>query len=42
MVVATHEPAYVERVDRCIALRDGEVIFDGKAEVADVLTLVTA
>jgi ABC-type multidrug transport system ATPase subunit len=41
-VVATHEPAYVEQVDRCIALRDGEVVFDGKAEVADVLTLVTA
>ena len=41
-VVATHEPAYVEQVDRCIALRDGEVVFDGKAEVADVLTLVSA
>ena len=41
-VVATHEPAYVEQVDRCIALRDGEVVFDGKAEVSDVLTLVTA
>lgn len=41
-VVATHEPAYVEQVDRCIALRDGEVVFDGKAAVADVLTLVTA
>lgn len=41
-IVATHEPAYVEQVDRCIALRDGEVVFDGKAAVADVLTLVTA
>jgi ABC-type multidrug transport system ATPase subunit len=41
-VVATHEPAYVEQVDRCIALRDGEVVFDGKAAVSDVLTLVTA
>jgi len=42
LVVATHEPAFVERVDRCIALRDGEVIFDGTATVADVLKLVGA
>src|SRR6185436_5280130 len=30
-VVATHDPDFVERVDRCIALRDGEVVFDGQA-----------
>ena len=42
VVVATHEPAFVERVDRSIALRDGEVIFDGVASAADVLSLVGA
>jgi ABC-2 type transport system ATP-binding protein len=42
VVVATHEPAFVERVDRSVALRDGEVIFDGVARAADVLSLVGA
>ncbi len=42
LVVATHDPEFVERVDRCIALRDGEVVFDGQATVADVLRLVSA
>jgi ABC-2 type transport system ATP-binding protein len=40
VVVATHDPAFVERVDRCIALRDGVVIHDGPATPADVLRLV--
>lgn len=39
-LVATHDPTYVERVDRSVALRDGEVIFDGKASVDEVLHLV--
>ena len=39
-VVATHDPAYVDRVDRSIALRDGEVVFDGQASVEQVLSLV--
>jgi ABC-type multidrug transport system ATPase subunit len=39
-LVATHDPTYVERVDRSVALRDGEVIFDGKASVEEVLHLV--
>jgi ABC-2 type transport system ATP-binding protein len=39
-LVATHDPTYVDRVDRSIALRDGEVIFDGKASVDQVLHLV--
>lgn len=39
-LVATHDPAYVDRVDRSIALRDGEVVFDGKASVEQVLSLV--
>jgi len=42
LVVATHDPEFVERVDRCIALRDGEVVFDGQATVSDVLCLVSA
>jgi ABC-2 type transport system ATP-binding protein len=42
VVVATHDPEFVERVDRCIALRDGELIFDGKATVDKVLALVSA
>jgi ABC-type multidrug transport system ATPase subunit len=40
VVVATHDPSYVERVDRCIALRDGEVIHSGPATPEDVLHLV--
>jgi ABC-2 type transport system ATP-binding protein len=39
-LVATHDPAYVDRVDRSIALRDGEVVFDGTATVDQVLALV--
>jgi ABC-2 type transport system ATP-binding protein len=41
-VVATHDPHYVERVDRCIALRDGIVIHDGPATPDQVLDLVGA
>ncbi len=39
-LVATHDPAYVDLVDRSIALRDGEVVFDGQASVDQVLGLV--
>ncbi len=39
-LVATHDPAYVDRVGRSIALRDGTVVFDGKASVDQVLGLV--
>ena len=42
LVVATHDPDFVDRVDRCIALRDGEVTYDGEARGADVQALVTA
>ena len=42
MVVATHDPEFVDRVDRVVALRDGAVTFDGKATPADVLRLVGA
>jgi ABC-type multidrug transport system ATPase subunit len=40
LIVATHDATFVERVDRCVALRDGEVIHDGPATPADVLRLV--
>jgi ABC-type multidrug transport system ATPase subunit len=42
VVVATHDPEFVTRVDRVVALRDGTVTFDGKATPADVLRLVGA
>lgn len=41
VVVATHDPGFVERADRCIALRDGEVTHDGPATTAEVLRLVS-
>jgi ABC-type multidrug transport system ATPase subunit len=40
VVVATHDPSFVERVDRCVALRDGEVVHHGPATPNDVLRLV--
>jgi ABC-2 type transport system ATP-binding protein len=42
LVVATHDPNFVERVDRCIALRDGRVVHDGQATPDEVLRLVGA
>ena len=42
LVVATHDPNFVERVDRCIALRDGLVVHDGPAPPDEVLRLVGA
>jgi ABC-2 type transport system ATP-binding protein len=40
VVVATHEPGFVGRVQRCVALRDGALVYDGVASAADVQTLV--
>lgn len=42
VVIATHDTEFVERVTRCIALRDGEVVHDGPATSQDVLRLVGA
>jgi ABC-type multidrug transport system ATPase subunit len=42
LVVATHDPAYADDVDRCIALHDGTVTYDGPAEDADIPSLVSA
>jgi ABC-2 type transport system ATP-binding protein len=41
LVVATHELDYVKRVDRCLALRDGNLVHDGATDGVDVLQLVT-
>lgn len=41
VVVATHELAFVERVDRVVALREGAVVHDGSPSEIDVLRLVT-
>jgi ABC-2 type transport system ATP-binding protein len=40
VIVATHQLDYVARVERCVALRDGEVVFDGPPDTVDVLSLV--
>jgi ABC-type multidrug transport system ATPase subunit len=42
LVIATHDPSFVERVDRCVALRDGALVHDGPATPAEVLRLVGA
>jgi ABC-type multidrug transport system ATPase subunit len=41
LLVATHELSFLERVQRCVALRDGEVVHDGPTEGVDVLGLVS-
>jgi len=41
LIVATHELAFVDRVERCLALRDGELVYDGRADGIDVLSLVS-
>jgi ABC-type multidrug transport system ATPase subunit len=42
IVVATHDPAFVERAQRCVALRDGAVVHDGPATATEVLKLVAS
>ncbi|MDQ6616366.1 MAG: ABC transporter ATP-binding protein [Actinomycetota bacterium] len=39
VVVATHQMDFVSRAERCVALRDGAVIFDGPPDDVDVTTL---
>ena len=41
LIVATHELDFVNRVDRCVALRDGRVVHDGGTSGLDVLALVS-
>ena len=40
LLVATHELAFVHRVTRLLALRDGELVYDGPPSEVDVNTLV--
>ena len=40
VIVATHQLDFVQRAERCLALRDGDVVFDGPANGADVDQLV--
>jgi ABC-2 type transport system ATP-binding protein len=40
VVVATHQLEYVTRADRCVALRDGALVYDGPPGQVDVLSLV--
>jgi ABC-2 type transport system ATP-binding protein len=41
LVVATHELSFLETVGRCVALRDGELLYDGTSKGIDVLALVS-
>ena len=40
LLVATHELAFVHRVQRLLALRDGALVYDGPPESTDVHALV--
>lgn len=40
VIVATHQLEYVAKADRCVALRDGAVVYDGPPGGTDVLSLV--
>jgi ABC-type multidrug transport system ATPase subunit len=40
VIVATHQLEFVQRADRCLALRDGAMVFDGPANGANVDQLV--
>ena len=40
LLVATHELAFVSRVGRLLALRDGAMVYDGPPADADVHSLV--
>ena len=40
VIVATHQLDFVQRAQRCLALRDGDLVFDGAANGADVDQLV--
>lgn len=40
VVVATHQLEWATKVDRCVALRDGALVYDGPPGAVDVLSLV--
>jgi len=41
VVVATHQMEYVDRANRCLALRDGELTHDGPADQTVVSRLLS-
>jgi len=41
LLVATHELSFLDTVARCVALRDGELLYDGTSRGIDVLSLVS-
>ena len=41
VVVATHQMEYVDRANRCLALRDGELTHDGPADQATIAQLLS-
>ena len=40
VVVATHQLDYAATVDRCVGLRDGAVVYDGRPDKVELLSLV--
>ncbi len=36
VLIATHQIAFLEHADRCVALRDGEVAYDGPIELEEI------
>jgi len=40
LVIATHQLDFIDRATRCIALRDGELIYDGAADTAAITRLL--
>jgi ABC-2 type transport system ATP-binding protein len=40
VVIATHQLDYASTADRCIALRDGQLVYDGPPGHADIRSLV--
>ncbi|MGH9115702.1 MAG: AAA family ATPase [Acidimicrobiales bacterium] len=40
IVIATHQLEYVTRAERCVALRDGAIVYDGAPGAMDVAGLV--
>jgi ABC-type multidrug transport system ATPase subunit len=42
IVLATHHLEIVERASRCLAIDDGEVVYDGPASAAEVARLVSS
>ncbi len=42
VLASTHQLAFVDRADRCVGLRDGEIVLDGPADADKVRALLDA